>query len=136
MNTRKIEIEYDAGLMLYKIAELKSWEKEGVSLKSLFGGAMVPGGVIAIRQGRTANIEIIYALLQQHLVEKVIRFPSSRTTAYYKLICDVYVAREDSSKTKQLIDNFCGQYLLLEDQRLLPHGAPPESKSMLATLLG
>lgn len=126
---------FDAGLMLYSIAKLDSWSKEGISYSTLWGEGKTPSGVKAIRQAASADISKIYNIVTKHDDVRVSR--SDKTTAFYQLIKDVYCYRETNANARDpqaMIETFCGRYLSDVDRSTLPGAAKVNANPWMSAL--
>jgi hypothetical protein len=126
-NQTREPVEYDAGLMLYQIARLPSWNVEGVSYSSLWGKGKTPEGVSEIRAATSRNIstsiKMMYDIVMKHSEPSDRR--SEKTDAFYQLIRQVYLYQGDDSSPKEFIDDFCSKYLKEAERSTLPGAAKP-----------
>lgn len=124
--------EYDAGLMLFEIARLPSWGVEGISYSSLWGQGKTPAGVKAIRAAASTDIKTMFDIVSSH--SNANRQRAHKTEAFYQLIRNVYLYRDEETSPKELIDEFCLKYLDAEDRKILPGAAKVNTHSLLSAV--
>lgn len=122
--------EYDAGLMLFEIAGLPSWSIEGVSYSSVWGKGKTPGGVKDIRKAASTDISKMHDIVVKHSAISNLR--SKKTEAFYQLVREVHLYRDEGSSPKELIDEFCFKHLNDADRHALPGAAKINTNPLLS----